>query len=71
MLLSIIYRFKTSWLTQGYSDKEYLDKQSKFLSKELKAALHGIHKRDGNVVTKPSRVDLDFLSAKYSKPLYQ
>ena len=64
------YRCKKSWLTQGYSNKEYLDEQSTSLPKELKAALYGIHKRDGNVVTEPSRIDLDFLSAKYSKPLY-
>ena len=46
-----------------------MDKQSKFLSDGLKQALYGIHERDGNVVTEPSRVDLDFLSAEYSKPL--
>ena len=46
-----------------------MDEQSKYLSEGLKRALYGIHKRDGNVVTEPSRIDLDFLSAKYSKPL--
>ena len=32
------------------------------------AALYGVHDRDGNVVTEPSKVDLDFLSAKYGEP---
>ena len=62
-------RCKKTWLTNGYSDKTFLDKKSKFLSEGLKAALYGVHQRDGNVVTHPSTVDLDFLSAKYSKPL--
>ena len=61
-------RCKKSWLTKGYSSKEYLDKQSKFLSEDLKRVLYGVHERDGNVVTEPSRIDLDFLSAKCSKP---
>ena len=67
---SYFCRFNKSWLTKGYSSKEVLDKQSKFFSKELKAALYGIHERDRSVVTEPSKVDLDFLSAMYSKQLY-
>ena len=65
-----ICRCKKRWLTKGYSDKKFLDQQSKYLSEGLKATLYGVHKRDGNVVTYPSRIDLDFLSAKYSKPLH-
>ena len=57
-------------MTKGYSDREFLDKQSKYLSEGLKAALYGVHDRDGNVVTEPSRVDLDFLSTKYGEPNY-
>ena len=55
-------------MTKGYSDREFLDEQSKYLSEDLKAALYGVHDRDGNVVTEPSKVDLDFLSAKYGEP---
>ena len=68
LMLPSMCRCKKTWLTKGYSDKIKLDQQSRYLSEGLKAALYGVHERDGNVVTEPSKVDLDFLSSKYSKP---
>lgn len=64
--LLLIYRFAREWLIEGYSTVTDINSKEA-LTPEAKRALRGILQRHRNVVSRPSKTDLKFLSDQYSK----
>ena len=63
MIINLISRFRREWLT----DDEATIIGDPTVSKETKKAIQGVLKRDGDMSTHPSPVDLKFLSDQYSR----
>ena len=68
IVLWLLYRFKSEWLTNGYSNKQNIEEAygRKEITKGERDALMAVHDRDCKEATEPSALDLEFLNKKYS-----
>ena len=66
MIINLSSRFRREWLKDGYSDEATIIGHPA-LNEEARKALLRVPKRDGDLSTHPSPVDLKFLSDQYSR----